>query len=85
MIAAGSSPSIVRKSFNALAQMMRSAVSDRRIPFDPCKDVPLPPEHQGEQRFLNATEVERLAPMRSSRGSVCWCCLLPTEGFGSVS
>jgi hypothetical protein len=40
---------------------MRSAVSDRRIAFNPCDDVPLPVEDHGEQRFLTATETLRLA------------------------
>jgi integrase len=55
------SPATVRKAFNALAQIMRAAVSDRRIAFNPCQDVPLPPERHLEQRFLSATEVEMLA------------------------
>jgi hypothetical protein len=55
----GYSASTVRKAFNALTQMMRSAVSDRRIAFNPCDDVSLPPEHYGEQRFLGMLEVER--------------------------
>ena len=33
---------------------MRAAVSDRRIAFNPCLDIPLPPEQPGEQRFLAA-------------------------------
>jgi integrase len=61
LIALGYSPATVRKSFNALSQMMRAAVSDRRIAFNPCLDIPLPPEHSGEQRFLAAGEVEVLA------------------------
>ncbi|MGH2752278.1 MAG: tyrosine-type recombinase/integrase [Actinomycetota bacterium] len=51
----------VRKSFNALSQMMRAAVADRRIPLNPCQGVPLPPERHVEQRFLMAREVEALA------------------------
>jgi integrase len=61
LIALGYSPATVRKSFNALSQMMRAAVSDRRIAFNPCLDIPLPPEHPREQRFLAAGEVEVLA------------------------
>lgn len=55
------SASTVRKSFNALSQIMRAAVADRRIPFNPCQDVPLPVEHHVEQRFLTPREVEALA------------------------
>ena len=61
MVAFGYSPATVRKSFHALSQMMRAAVSDRRIIFMPCQDVPLPAERQEEQRFLNTEEVEHLA------------------------
>jgi integrase len=61
MSARGQSPATVRKSFNALSQIMRAAVSDRRIAFNPCLDVPLPAEQHTEQRFLDASEVERLA------------------------
>jgi integrase len=57
----------VRKSHNALSQMMRAAVSDRRIPFNPCKDVPLPAEPHIEQRFLTAAEVELLADAMEPR------------------
>lgn len=55
------SASTVRKSFNALSQIMRAAVADRRIPFNPCQDVPLPVEYHVEQRFLTPREVEALA------------------------
>jgi hypothetical protein len=51
MSAADVGASTVRKSYNAFAQMMRAAVSDRRIVFNPCDDVLLPPEYFGEQRF----------------------------------
>ena len=61
MIASGYSPATVRKSFHALSEMMRAAVSDRRITFNPCLDVPLPAERQEEQRFLSTEEVELLA------------------------
>ena len=66
---AGLGPSTARKSFNALAQMMRAAISDRRIAFNPCEDVPLPPEHFGEQRFLTSAEVEDLALVIEERFS----------------
>jgi integrase len=55
------SAATTRKAFNALNQMLRAAVADRRIPFNPCADVPLPAEHAGEQRFLNADEIATLA------------------------
>jgi integrase len=61
MIADDVGASTVRKSYSALAQMMRAAVSDRRVAFNPCDDVPLPPEHFGEQRFLSPSQVADLA------------------------
>jgi hypothetical protein len=44
-------PATVRTSFDALCQIMRAAVSDRRITFDPCQVVPLPIKRQEEQRL----------------------------------
>jgi integrase len=41
--------------------MMRSAESDRPIAFNPCDNVPLPVEDHGEQRFLTASETQRLS------------------------
>jgi integrase len=61
MLSNGSSASTTRKAFNALSQMMRAAVSDRRIVFSACVDVPLPAEHHNEQRFLSTDEVNVLA------------------------
>jgi integrase len=55
------SAATTRKAHNALHQMFRAAVSDRRIPFDPTADVPLPTEHAAEQRFLTTGQVETLA------------------------
>src|SRR5919108_2451469 len=55
------SAATVRKAHNVLNQMMRAAVADRRIPFNPCMDVPLPIEHVDEQRFLTRDEVAVLA------------------------
>ena len=55
------SAATTRKAHNALHQMFRAAVSDRRIPFDPTADVPLPAEHAHEQKFLTADQVETLA------------------------
>jgi integrase len=61
MLERGYSASTVRKAFNALSQIMRAAISDRRIVFNPCQDVPLPAERHSEQRYLSATDVEVLA------------------------
>ncbi len=67
MSADGLSASSVRKAYFALHQMLSAAVADRRIAFDPTMDVPLPPERQGEQRFLTADQVETLADAIESR------------------
>ena len=61
LVEQGLSAATVRKSYSALAQMMRAAMSDRRIPFDPCQDVPLPAERHAEQRFLTAGQVDVIA------------------------
>lgn len=67
MLADGLSPATVRKAANALAQMTKAAVADRRLSFDPCQNVPLPAEHCNEQRFLSAGEVGMLADVIESR------------------
>jgi integrase len=76
----GTGPSTIRKAYNALAQMMRAAVSDRRIATDPCRNVPLPQEHQLEQRFLSATQVEALADAIESR----FRCLVLLAAYGGL-
>lgn len=53
-------PLLEGQSFGALAQMMKAALSDRRIPFDPCQDVPLPAERHSEQS-LTAGQVDLIA------------------------
>lgn len=54
-------PATALKSHNALSQMMRAAVADRRLQFNPCSDVPLPPAETAEQRFLARDEIEAVA------------------------
>lgn len=49
------------KAYSAFHQMMRAAVADRRLRFNPCSDVPLPSVTPHEQRFLSRVEVELLA------------------------
>jgi len=61
LVAQDLSAATVRKSFGALAQMTKAAVSARRISFDPCQDIPLPAERHSEQRFLTAGQVNLLA------------------------
>ncbi len=56
----GLRPATVRKIYDAMRQLMKAAVLDRRIPFNPCDSVELPQEDRNEQRFLDAREVERL-------------------------
>jgi integrase len=60
MLDAGLSPATARKAYSALNQMLRAAVADRRIAFNPCQDVPLPSAASAEQRFLSREEVETL-------------------------
>lgn len=41
--------------------MVRAAVADRRIPFNPCQDVPFHPNAMSSNVFLMPREVEALA------------------------
>lgn len=61
MLDKGSSPATARKTYSVFNQMMRAAVADRRIAFNPCADVPLPSAAVAEQRFLSRDEVALLA------------------------
>ncbi len=57
----GLRPGTIRKVYDAMRQLMKSAVLDRRIPFNPCDSVELPQEDHKEQRFLTHEEAEGLA------------------------
>ena len=67
MRASGLSPSTVRKAVFTFRQILAAAVADRRIPFNPADNVPLPVEERGEQRFLTAEEVAALAEVIAPR------------------
>lgn len=56
----GLRPGTVRKVYDAMRQLMKAAVLDRRIPFNPCDSVELPQEDRNEQRFLDSGQVDAL-------------------------
>jgi integrase len=57
---AGLRPGTVRKVYDAMRQLMKAALLDRRIPFNPCDSVELPMEDHREQRFLDTGEIDEL-------------------------
>jgi len=61
LLDSGLSPTTVRKAYFALNDLLRAAVADGRLAVNPARDVPLPPERPGEQRFLTTTEIDQLA------------------------
>ena len=61
LLADGMSASSARKAVHVLRRILASAVADRRIPYNPADDVPLPSDTTGEQRFLTADQVDDLA------------------------
>jgi integrase len=61
MKATGLAPATRRKAFSALNQMMRFALVNRRVTFNPCEGVELPSPATAEQRFLSPAEIELLA------------------------
>jgi len=61
LLEAGLSPGTVRKAYFALNDLLRAAVADGRLAVNPARDVPLPAERRGEQRFLTTAEIDRLA------------------------
>jgi len=56
----GLRPGTLRKVYDAMRQLMKGAVLDRRIPFNPCDSVELPQEDLREQRFLDPGEIDGL-------------------------
>ncbi len=57
----GYSPSTVRKAVFALRRILDAAVADRRLTHNAAENVPMPVEEPGEQRYLTAEQVERVA------------------------
>jgi integrase len=60
MLAAGLSPSTIRKAVFALRQCLDAAIADNRMATHPAISVPLPSEPLKLPRFLSQSEVERL-------------------------
>lgn len=60
MLAAGLSPSSIRKAVFALRQCLDAAIADNRIAINPAISVPLPSEPLKPPRFLSQAEVEQL-------------------------
>jgi integrase len=60
MLAAGLSPSTIRKAVFALRQCLDAAIADNRIAINPAISVPLPSEPLKPPRFLSQSEVEQL-------------------------
>ena len=54
-------PATARKAFDALSQIMRAAIANREIVYNPCTEIELPSVDAGEQRFLSTDEVALLA------------------------
>lgn len=57
----GWSASTVRKAVSALQRILDAAVADGRLIGNAARNVPLPVEQHGEQRYLSPTEVAELA------------------------
>lgn len=61
LLASGMSASSTRKAVYVLRRILSAAVADRRLPYNPADDVPLPSDVTGEQQFLTADQVDDLA------------------------
>jgi integrase len=61
LVASGYAPASVRKAFNVLSVIMRTAVSANRIAKSPCVDIRLPRLEPKEMRFLDALQLRTLA------------------------
>ena len=67
MLAAGLSPSTIRKAVFALRQCLDAAIADNRIAINPAISVPLPSEPLKPPRFLSQSEVEQLVDAMPDR------------------
>ncbi|MGI8406958.1 MAG: tyrosine-type recombinase/integrase [Actinomycetota bacterium] len=61
------SPATAHKAYDALSQLMRAAVANREIVYNPCQTVGLPRAVNAEQRFLSTDEVGLLADCIDTR------------------
>ena len=67
MVAAGRAPATVHKAHQVLAKVLRGAVDAGLLATSPADRVPLPRIERDEIRFLDPTEVERLARLIDQR------------------
>ena len=61
LVAAGYSPSTIRRAYTLLQLALELAVEDGRLAPSPCRRISLPRIEQSEKRFLSIEEVEHLA------------------------
>ena len=61
LVAAGYSPSTIRRAYTLLQLALEMAVDDGRLARSPCRRIVLPRIEQSEKRFLDIDEVEDLA------------------------
>ncbi|HEX9643178.1 MAG TPA: tyrosine-type recombinase/integrase [Acidimicrobiia bacterium] len=61
LVAAGYSPSTIRRAYTLLQLALELAVEDGRLARSPCRRIALPRIEQSEKRFLSIEEVEHLA------------------------
>jgi integrase len=61
LVAAGYSPSTIRRAYTLLQLALEMAVDDGRLTRSPCRRIALPRIEQSEKRFLDIGEVEHLA------------------------
>ncbi len=60
-LAAGKSPTTVRRAHGLLASILDNAVRDRRIATNPAREIKLPRRTQGARGYLSHKQVEALA------------------------
>jgi len=61
LVAAGYSPSTIRRAYTLLQLALEMAVDDGHLARSPCRRIALPRLEQSEKRFLAIDEVEHLA------------------------
>jgi integrase len=61
LVAAGYSPSTIRRAYTLFRLTLELAVEDGRLARSPCRRIALPRIEQSDKRFLSIEEVEHLA------------------------
>lgn len=78
-------PKTLKNSYNVLHAVMKRAVRDNLIPSSPCIDIELPRVEKGEQIFLDAGQVKKLAEAAGDYSNFVWVLALAGLRWGELA